>query len=215
MYPRIFPPPHPPPRNYSRFIPDRISNSVHYIDIYENCDRDSRGGTSEGRRGTSSSARGEQIILGEPYFRPKRARESTRIHRFTGWYLRGTRGDRGGAGGRGALFQSSFRELKQIPRTWRIRLLVRAFEKLVAFFPLPPFPPPPSPSFLYHSLPLSPYVPLPSLADRRRNCECRRPCNCESSKENGNFPPNSRRGWEGERGEGGAQPADDDDDDVH
>lgn len=26
---------------------------------------------------------------------------------------------------------------------------------------------------------------------RRRNCECRRPCNCESSKENGNFPSKS------------------------
>jgi len=32
---------------------------------------------------------------------------------------------------------------------------------------------------------------IPSFTYRRRNCECRRACNCESSKENGNFLPKS------------------------
>lgn len=75
-----------------------------------------------------------------------------------------------------------FRELKQIPRSWWIRLLVRA-SKTHRLLPLLLSSPSSSSS-------ASAIRSIPGFTYRRRNCECRRPCNCESSKKNGNFPPN-------------------------
>lgn len=87
--------------------------------------------------------------------------------------------------GDGDPYSEVFWELKQIPRTWLIRLLVRASKTCLLLLVL-----------LLRLLPS--FCPLPSATSairsilgftyRRRNCECRRPCNCKSSKENGNLP---------------------------
>lgn len=98
---------------YSTFIRDRTSNSVRYIDIYEN--RGPRRISGKERRFVFPSRRTNH--LERTVFLPKR---TERTHTYThrgGWYLWEEMGEP---------YSKVFRELKQIPRTWWIRLLVRA-----------------------------------------------------------------------------------------
>lgn len=112
---------------------------------------------------------------------------------------------RGGGGGwkGGQPYSKVFRELKQISRTWWIRLLVRA-SKTRRLLPLLLLSAPSSSS----SSTVSAIRSILGFTYRRRNCECRRPCNCESPKENGNFPPEF--GWGGRGGARGASRSADD-----
>lgn len=131
--------------------------------------------------GTSSSARDEQIILGRVVLSPKKTERTHNIH-----FLADDTCER--RWGR-ALYSKVFRELKQIPRTWWIRLLVRASKTRRLLSPPSILPRPLSPASSASAI-----RSIPGFADRRRNCECRRPCNCESPKENGNFPPPNSAG---------------------